>query len=279
MSIDRDATRPLQGDRGNAYFQTRRAERILLSSSDSRNGGGAHRAPRSEESSSSRAPEQSTHVYPRELHSLLTATDASAREAAWDEFLSLHSRLLVHVARQVMPASEGAMDAYANVLERLRRDNCRALAGYTADGRSRFTTWLVVVVRRMCVDFYRQQYGRSRNEQPSEQATIERDARRRLVSFVGVDEAHAQIVDARSDGPEDALRHAQLRTALDRVVSALPPQDQLLLKLRFHDELPAQQIASVLRWPTPFHVYRRLKVLCDELRRNLIAAGIEDGTP
>jgi RNA polymerase sigma factor (sigma-70 family) len=218
-------------------------------------------------------------VYPRELQALLAATDQGMRDAAWDEFLAVHSRLLLHVARKVMPTGERAMDAYANVLERLRRDNFRALAGYTPDGRSRFTTWLVVVARRMCVDFYRQQYGRPRNEEPSDLAIIEREARKRLINFVGIDDALAQIVDSRNEDPEECMRQEQLRCALDRVVSALPPEDQLLLKLRFSDGLSANQIATVLKFPTPFHVYRRLKTVCADLRRNLVAAGVEDSAP
>jgi RNA polymerase sigma factor (sigma-70 family) len=209
----------------------------------------------------------------------MTATEPAARDIAWDEFLALHSRLLLHVARKVMPTAEGAMDAYANLLERLRRDNCRALAGYTPDGRSRFTTWLVVVARRMCVDFYRQQYGRPRNEEPSDLALIEREARRRLINFVGIDDALAQIVDYRHEDPEECVRQEQLRHALDRVVSALSPDDKLLLKLRFYDALSANEIATVLKFPTPFHVYRRLKTVCADLRRNLVAAGVEDSAP
>ena len=171
------------------------------------------------------------------------------------------------------------MDAYAHVLERLRRDNCHALTAYSPDGRSLFSTWLVVVARRMCVDFYRQKYGRQRGEPPTQFALMEREARHRLVNFAGVDDALARIADDRSAGPEGALRNGQLTEALDIAVAALSPDDQLLLKLRFHDGLPAQGIASVLAFPSPFHVYRRLKVVCAELRRRLIASGVEDSAP
>ena len=218
-------------------------------------------------------------VHPQELRNLLEAVDPAAREAAWDAFVARHSRLLLHVARRVMPASEGAMDAYAHLLERLRRDDCRALTAFTPDGRSRFTTWLVVVVRRMCVDFYRQKYGRQRGDPPTHLALVEREARYRLVNFAGVDGALAQIVDDRSAGPEGALRNGQLSEALALAVASLSPDDQLLLKLRFHDELPAQKIASILRFPSQFHVYRRLKAVCADLRARLVASGIEDSTP
>jgi RNA polymerase sigma factor (sigma-70 family) len=236
------------------------------------------RAPDTTGAESPTAISDRTDVHPQELQNLLTAVTPAQFEAAWDVFVARHHRLLLHVARKVMPASESAMDAYAHVLERLRRDNCKALRGYAPDGRSQFTTWLVVVARRTCVDFYRQKYGRPRGAAPSEAALLERDARRRLATFAGVDDALAQIPDAQG-GPEHALRNGQLQQALACVIGSLDADDQLLLKLRFSDDLPAQRIATVMAMPTPFHVYRRLKAVCAELRRRLVARGVEDSTP
>jgi RNA polymerase sigma factor (sigma-70 family) len=226
--------------------------------------------------SSSATPDHAVH--PQELENLLTADSPSRFETAWDVFVARHHRLLLHVARKVMPASESAMDAYAQVLERLRRDDCRVLRGYIPDGRSQFTTWLVVVARRTCVDFYRQKYGRPRGAAPNQAALMERDARRRLATFAGVDEALAHIPDEQG-GPESALRNGQLQEALTRVVGSLSPDDQLLLQLRFSDDLPAGKIAAVMSFPSQFHVYRRLKAVCAELRRRLIERGVEDSAP
>ena len=217
-------------------------------------------------------------VHPQELQDLLNAESPDRFEAAWDVFVARHQRLLLHVARKVMPASESAMDAYAQVLERLRSDNCKALRAYSPDGRSQFTTWLVVVVRRTCVDFYRSKYGRPRGVAPNEAAVMEREARRRLATFAGVDDTLEQIADEQKD-PELTLRNGQLREALENAVGSLSPDDQLLLKLRFHDDLPAQRIASIMSFASQFHVYRRLKAVCAELRRRLQRQGVEDSAP
>jgi RNA polymerase sigma factor (sigma-70 family) len=234
--------------------------------------------PRTSSPESSNATPDRSHVYPRELQDLLNADSPAQFEAAWDVFVARHHRLLLHVARKVMPASESAMDAYTQVLERLRRDSCKALRAYSPDGRSQFTTWLVVVARRTCVDFYRQKYGRPRGTDPSQAALIEHEARRRLATFAGVDDALTHIPDHHG-GPDHALRNGQLHDALLRAVCLLPPDDQLLLKLRFHDDLPAQRIATVMSFPSPFHVYRRLKAVCAELKHRLIERGIDDSTP
>src|SRR6188768_2553696 len=81
---------------------------------------------------------------PFRLESLLSAPDAPSREAAWAEFVAEHSRLLIHVARDLFRQHDGAMDAYTFVLERLEEDGFRRLRGFQDDGRSRFTTWLTV---------------------------------------------------------------------------------------------------------------------------------------
>ena len=275
----------MDGDRlGRTYLTRTRVEGMLLGSGgDKRSPGVAYpRTPSPQPANRAEAspvdPDR-LEVNPPELRDLLEAEDPTRRDGAWDAFVSRHSGLLLHVARKVMPASEGAMDAYAHVLERLRRDDCQALKAYAPDGRSRFSTWLVVVARRMCVDFYRQKYGRLRGEPSTPQSLVEREARHRLVNFAGVEGALAQIADEQAAGPEGALRNGQLYHALDRAVATLSPDDHLLLKLRFHDELPAQRIAAILKLPSPFHVYRRLKTVCAELRRCLLSSGIDDSAP
>ena len=86
-------------------------------------------------------------------------SDADA-EPAWAAFLSKHSGLLLHVARSLGGDDDAAMDRYAFMLDALRRDGCLRLRGYVADGRSQFSTWLIVVARRLCLDEYRHRYGR-----------------------------------------------------------------------------------------------------------------------
>lgn len=234
--------------------------------------------PRTQNAESKPVTPDRADVHPRELQNLLKAESPSAFEDAWEMFVARHHRLLLHVARKVMPARESAVDAYAYVLERLRRENCRALRAYSPDGRSQFTTWLVVVARRTCVDFYRQKYGRPRGVAQSQVEMMQRAARHRLATFTGVDEALEQVAD-HNLGPESVLRNGQLHEALEAAVAALSADDQLLLRLRFNDDLPAQRIASVMSFPSPFHVYRRLKNVCAELRRRLVQRGIEDSKP
>src|SRR6185503_13736524 len=102
---------------------------------------------------------------PAALGSLLDAKDDAAREARWTDFIGTYSRLILHVTRSGGGLHDAAMDRYAFVLEQLRHDDFRRLRAYVADGRSEFSTWLVVVAQRLCRDHQRHRYGRFR---PSE---------------------------------------------------------------------------------------------------------------
>ena len=96
------------------------------------------------------------------LRRLLDATDPSLREAAWTDFVGAYSKLILHVARSSCASQDAAMDHYAFILDQLASDDFRRLRRYVADGRSEFSTWLVVVAQRLCRDHDRQRYGRLR---------------------------------------------------------------------------------------------------------------------
>jgi RNA polymerase sigma factor (sigma-70 family) len=212
--------------------------------------------------------------FPFELSSLLGATDAAAREAAWTVFLSAYSRLLLHVARQVGHDYDTAMDAYAHVLEQLRADDCHRLRAYAPDGRTKFTTWLVVVARRLCLDHHRHRYGRLRGNSPEEVEV--RAVRRRLQDLIAAD---LDVTPETARETDQSLEARERDSMLEAILEALPPRDRLLLKLRYEDDLSAREIAGLLGLPTPFHVYRRLNALLAELRVTLRARGLDGTSP
>jgi RNA polymerase sigma factor (sigma-70 family) len=204
---------------------------------------------------------------PPELLGLLNAPDPVAREAAWEAFVGVHSRLLMYVARSISPEYDAAMDAYAYLLEQLRADDYRRLHGYAADGRSKFTTWLVVVARRLCLDQLRRRYGRARGEDP---AVGERRAERRRLEDLLSDRLDLDsVVDVAAPAPDTELIAAEQSRVLLTAVLGLEPRDRLLLKLRFEDDLSAREIATLLAFPTPFHVYRRINAVLELLRAAL----------
>jgi RNA polymerase sigma factor (sigma-70 family) len=169
------------------------------------------------------------------------------------------------------------MDAYAFVLECLRENDHRRLRAYSADGRAKFTTWLVVVARRLCLDFHRQRYGRTRQAGPAEHDA--RATRSRLVDLIGEELDAASLATPESANPETLLHASELGRALEAALAELRPHDRTLLALRFQDDVPVREIASLLGFASPFHVYRRLKVLLATLRQDLRRRGVVESEP
>jgi RNA polymerase sigma factor (sigma-70 family) len=209
---------------------------------------------------------------------LLDAADSTAREAAWKAFIETHSRLLLHTARKLGRDYDATMDAYAYLVEQLRRDDFQRLRAYVSDERTKFTTWLVVVARRLCLDHLRERYGR-----PAEGSAKGRDARRvrrQLVDLLAEElDASALTAHATADNPETQLRADELGRALTAALGGLEARDRLLLKLRFEDGLPAREIGQIMGFATPFHVYRRLNTLLGRLQKALRQQGIEGPEP
>jgi len=212
---------------------------------------------------------------PPEVLALRNARDAPGRDAAWERFVAIHTRLLLHVARTLVHDPDLAMDAYVWLLERLREDDARRLRGFAGDGRSKFTTWLVVVSRRLCVDFLRHRGGRQRAS--GNGADPVRDGtglRRRLLLLAG-EPIDLEAVRDTGSGPDARLDRAERHEALRAALRELPGSDQMLLSLRFEDEMEAAEIAQVMRLPSRFHVYRRLDRVLQLLRGRLAGRGID----
>ena len=222
--------------------------------------------------------EESASTPPRELAALLSARDATAQESAWSAFVRNYSRLILHVARTLGGDHDAVMDRYAYVLEQLRKDDCRRLRGYHADGRGKFTTWLTVVLRRMALDQRRERYGRKRTPEPSNPGDAD-ETRRRLADLVGVQLDLERLADPSHDSPERNVRRAELAEKLSASVRELGPDDRLLLTLRFYDGLAAREIAGIMGFPTPFHVYRRVNAVLATLRQMLERQGVRDPNP
>lgn len=208
---------------------------------------------------------------PAEVEQLLTLASGTDAEVAWQEFIERYSRVLLRVTFAFAPGYDGAMDRYLFMLEELRRDDCARLRRFAADGRGRFSTWLVVVARRLCVDHHRRCYGRDRSSSGAAPRASgpARLVRRRLADLCGDQLALDTVADLGQLDPLEALDHSDRGRALRRALDELEPGDRLLLKLRYEQELTAREIAGLLGMPTAFHVYRRARVICGLLRARL----------
>lgn len=216
---------------------------------------------------------------PRELTILLDPPDPDALEAAWSAFVRRYSRLFLKAAATLGGSYDDRMDRYRRVLEGLREQDFHRLRSYRPEARSSFAGWLLVVSRRLAVDFERSRFGRGgRSRAVPDPDLEERRIRRRLVELTGSDIDPNQLPASAID-PEGQLRARELRRALAVVLDGLDPGDRLLLKLRFEDGLSIRDIADVMHVPTVFHVYRRLRAVLGHARGLLLTHGIDEATP
>jgi len=201
---------------------------------------------------------------PNEVRHLLEVAEGPAQEQAWTDFVESYSRLILYVARQTPGDYDVVMDRYAFVVERLRETNYRRLRTYVADGRGKFTTWLTVVARRLCLDFDRMKNGRGAHTAKTDQAPMPS----RLVELILDPELVENHPDDKSS-PEEDFDRKRLLERLHAAIAVLSSSDQLLLALRYRDDRSAPEIASLLKLPTAFHVYRSLNRIHSSLRETM----------
>ena len=212
-----------------------------------------------------------TSSIPAVVQSILEARDDAALDAAWSEFLKQYSPLVLRVAHLLPGDHDSVMDRYLFVIDALRKDGCRKLRAYSVDGRGSFTTWLVAVSRRLCIDEHRIRYGRSRTAE----RTPSQVERSRLEKLEG-GSALLDSIESALGSPDRDLDASELQAALSKAMMSLDVSDRLLLKLRYEDGLPAIEIARILREGSQFSIYRRLERILAAMRRELELAGIAD---
>jgi len=210
---------------------------------------------------------------PAPLAAVLSPEHGEAAESAWTSFLEAYSPLLIRVARHQGGDHDAVMDRYAWILDGLRRDDYRRLRPWVAQGRGKFTTWLIVITRRLCHDHHRHRYGRPQGQTHHEEATL---TRRNLVDLVGPELDDDSLAGPEVDGADGALIHRERMERLLAALSRLDPADRVILRYRFEDSLPVPRIARMLGIESPFVLYRRIDRILAVLKRDLAAAGIED---
>ncbi len=216
------------------------------------------------------------HGSPTYLIRLLNAATPAEKTRAWKKLLERHSNLLLHTARHMAEDQDAAMDRYAFILEQLRADNYRRLRAYQDDGRTRFTTWLVVVARRLCVDYSRSKYGRPHRTE-AQQAKDSAVVRKRLTELVAAEINPGQLMEAAN--PESLYLLAEWREQIRLALESLNPTDRLILSLRYEEGASALEIKRVMGFRSTFFVYRRIRLLIEEIRERLTRLGVDREPP
>lgn len=118
-------------------------------------------------------------------HWLLPLQQGQA-DAAWDQFLSRYRRLIFASIRHYTRDYDDGMDLFSHVCDKLRADEMGRLRTRAEDPApgAQFSTWLVVVIRHLVVDWFRHRDGRHRLSQLAQALT---PRQRRIFELVFLD--------------------------------------------------------------------------------------------
>jgi DNA-directed RNA polymerase specialized sigma24 family protein len=84
------------------------------------------------------------------------------REQAWSEFLELYSPLILQVVNHFETEEDRTGECFLFVCDQLSTNGCRRLRRFEPAGPAKFSTWLRVVARNLCLDWRRKEIGRPR---------------------------------------------------------------------------------------------------------------------
>lgn len=189
--------------------------------------------------------------------------DLSSGDAilAWREFLIAYGPVLQQVVRLQESDVDTAADCFLFVCEHLARDRFRRLRQFRPGGPASFPTWLRSVARNLCIDWHRKTHGRVRDGAYPAKVRME---------TLAVDDIAERLRDPHPD-PETLAAGLQRNAALQAIVSRLSPAEQLLIRLRFEQELTLEQIARLSGLKDAQTVDRRLRQILEGMRQNFAA--------
>jgi DNA-directed RNA polymerase specialized sigma24 family protein len=156
---------------------------------------------------------------------------------------------------------------YACALAEVRRNDFSHLRSYA--GQAGFTTWLVVLGRRLAAVHENGQCQCGPDVAGRSAETEERAHDRSLIDAVAERLDLRHIADPTGTNPERELRSVQLRHKLAEVLGELSNHDRLMLTLRLQDGLPNRDVSRVMGLSTAYHAGRSITNVLHSVRRRL----------
>lgn len=260
----------------------------------------------------------------REIAELLKTLRSPKSQEAWSGFLQHHAPLILQVVQLFERDADHASDCFLYVCEALSQNRFQRIQRFKPDGTASFPTWLRAVVRHLCLDWHRREFGRARVFQSiARLSTLEQEifqlsyrdrlspeeilrtlrgrhpdlgpenvtaAQERIEEAISPRQRWLLVVRAAStipigDGAAEADRACEFELAdpapspeslavqeeerkrLASALQSLPPEDRLLLRLRFAQDLTLEQVGRLTRVGGPQAVDRRIREVLDRLRK------------
>lgn len=240
-------------------------------------------------------------------------------DGAWSAFDQAYGRLILSVIRRLVSEPDHVEEVLAHVQAGLSADGLARLRRFSLDDPSgaALPSWLVVVVRRLVIDWLRQEHGRRRSEVPgdldewrramfiarclerltaAETFELLRDRSGGLAFPAFLRELRAlarshpcpelrparlAMVALPAEEPTapsvDAAEASDQSRRLHAMLTEQPHDMRLAIQLFVIDELPASEVARIVGWPNPKAVYNRVGRALRQMRDTLQAEGIGSG--
>ena len=107
----------------------------------------------------------------------LAELEAGNGEAAWNSFEQRYRRLILSTIRRLLQDQDAVMDVFAAVCAALTANDFARLRRYSSRsvGAAAVSTWLVVVVRNLAIDWLRKATGRTSHTVPAGLSALHQD--------------------------------------------------------------------------------------------------------
>lgn len=147
---------------------------------------------------------------------------------AFEELVGIHQRSVIGTVAKMLGHPAEAEDIAQQVFLRVWKSASRY------EPQAKFTTWLFTITRNLVF-----------NE-------VRRRQRKPTVSVEEREETtHRTVEDAKSLSPGEELLQAELESAVDRAIEALPEKQRLAVILRRYEEMPYEEIGKILSMSVP----------------------------
>ena len=160
---------------------------------------------------------------------ILRSLRSKEAHGAWAEFLEQHSPIILQVIRLFESDDDHVADCFLFVCERLSQKRFRRLRRFDLAGCASFSTWLRAVVRHLCLDWHRKEFGRSRVLQSiARLEKFDREVFRcRFLQELSLEETASALQPQFT-----SITPVRVAETEDRLQSSLSPRQLWLLRIR-----------------------------------------------
>lgn len=143
--------------------------------------------------------------------------------AAFEQLVNMHQRAVIGTVTRMLNNVDDAHDVAQQVFVRVWRSAARY------EPSAKFTTWLFTIMRNLVFNELRRR-SRKREVSVEEQA----------------EEHHRDLAAPARHNPDAATQQTELEAAIDKAIQALPEKQRLAVSLRRYEDMPYEEICTVL---------------------------------